>query len=67
MKILDAQKKFEDMIDYSEEYCYKYSKLHKKVCYSDLCVANIEISDDVKIDNNSKDIAVISLKKFDNE
>ena len=32
-----------------------------------LCVANIEISDDVKIDNNSKDIAVISLKKFDNE
>lgn len=44
MKILDAQKKYEDMIDYSEEYCYKYSKLHKKVCYSDLCVANIENS-----------------------
>ncbi len=44
MKILDAQKKFVDMIVNSEEYCYKYSKLHEKVCYSDLCVANIENS-----------------------
>lgn len=44
MKILDAQKKFKDMIIYSEDYCYKYSKLHEKVRYSDLCVANIENS-----------------------